>query len=37
MAHVFRGKVAFPGNQMKTYREALGQFETEKAPLRKRN
>ena len=34
MAHVFRGKVAIPGEQMDVYLEALGQFEREKAPLR---
>ena len=34
MAHVFRGKVAIPGNQMDAYLEALGQFEREKEPLR---
>jgi site-specific recombinase XerD len=34
MAHVFRGKVAIPGNQMDVYLEALGQFERAKEPLR---
>ena len=35
MARVFRGKMAIPGDQMETYFEALGQFENEKAPMRK--
>ena len=34
MAHVFRGKIAIPGDQMEAYFEALGQFEHEKAPMR---
>ena len=34
MAHVFRGKMAIPGDQMEAYLEALGQFEKEKEPLR---
>jgi site-specific recombinase XerD len=35
MARVFHGKVAIPGDQMEAYFEALGQFENEKAPMRK--
>ena len=35
MARVFRGKIAIPGDQMEAYFEALGQFETAKAPMRK--
>ena len=35
MARVFRGKIVIPGDQMEAYLEALGQFEQEKAPLRK--
>jgi site-specific recombinase XerD len=35
MARIFRGKMAIPGDQMEAYFEALGQFENEKAPMRK--
>jgi site-specific recombinase XerD len=35
MPHVFRGKIAIPGDQMEAYFEALGQFENAKAPMRK--
>jgi site-specific recombinase XerD len=35
MPHVFRGKIAIPGDQMEAYFEALGQFEHAKAPMRK--
>jgi hypothetical protein len=34
MAHVFRGKIAIPGDQMEAYFQALGQFEKDKEPLR---
>src|SRR5215475_2710074 len=34
MPHVFRGKIAIPGDQMEAYFEALGQFENAKAPMR---
>ncbi len=34
MAHVFRGKLAIPGDQMEAYFHALGQFEKDKEPLR---
>jgi hypothetical protein len=35
MARVFHGKIAIPGDPMEAYFEALGQFENEKAPMRK--
>ena len=35
MPHVFRGKIAIPGDQMEAYFEGLGQFENAKAPMRK--
>jgi hypothetical protein len=35
MAHVFRGKIAIPGDQLEAYFQALGEFEQDKAPLRK--
>ena len=35
MAHVFRGKIAIPGDQLEAYVQALGEFEHDKAPLRK--
>jgi hypothetical protein len=34
MARVFQGKIVIPGEQIDACREALGQFEHEKAPLR---
>jgi site-specific recombinase XerD len=35
MAHVFRGKIAIPGDQMEAYFQALEEFEKNKEPLRK--
>ena len=35
MAHVFRGKIAIPGDQLEAYVQALGEFEQDKEPLRK--
>jgi hypothetical protein len=35
MVHVFRGKIAIPGDQLEAYFQALGEFEQDKAPLRK--
>jgi hypothetical protein len=34
MAHVFRGKMTIPGNQIEAYLEALGGFDYDKTPLR---
>jgi hypothetical protein len=31
MAHVFRGKIAIPGDQLEAYFQALGEFEHDKA------
>jgi hypothetical protein len=35
MAHVFRGKIAIPGDQLEAYFQTLGKFEQDKKPLRK--
>jgi site-specific recombinase XerD len=35
MAHVFRGKIAIPGDQMEAYFQALEEFEKNKEPMRK--